>query len=80
MSDIHKAFHRLATDVQHALDIIESAPSRGRLAKVKDVLYEALDTSESVPQITHAENCWSWGAAHYECACAEIAKLRGWKK
>lgn len=34
----------------------------------------------SPPQITHAEGCWSWGAAHYECACTEIAKLRGWKK
>jgi flagellar biosynthesis/type III secretory pathway protein FliH len=34
------------------------------------------------PKITviHAKDCWSWGAAHYECACAEIAKLRGWKK
>jgi len=32
------------------------------------------------PQITHAENCWSWGPAHYECACAEIAKLKGWAK
>lgn len=34
----------------------------------------------SPPQITHAEGCWSWGPAHYECACAEIAKLKGWKK
>jgi hypothetical protein len=32
------------------------------------------------PQITHAEGCWSWGPAHYECACTEIAKLKGWKK
>jgi hypothetical protein len=31
-------------------------------------------------QFTHAENCWSWGPAHYECACTEIAKLNGWKK
>jgi hypothetical protein len=31
------------------------------------------------PQITHAENCWSWGPAHYACACAEVAKLRGWQ-
>jgi hypothetical protein len=30
------------------------------------------------PQITHAEGCWSWGQAHYDCACAEIAKLKGW--
>jgi len=30
------------------------------------------------PQITHAHGCWSWGPAHYACACAEIAKLRGW--
>jgi hypothetical protein len=30
------------------------------------------------PQISHAEGCWSWGQAHYACACAEIAKLKGW--
>jgi hypothetical protein len=30
------------------------------------------------PQITHAEGCWSWGPQHYECACAEVAKLKGW--
>jgi len=30
--------------------------------------------------ITHAENCWSWGPAHYSCACAEIARLREWRK
>jgi len=29
-------------------------------------------------QHTHADGCWSWGPAHYACACAEIAKLRGW--
>ena len=32
------------------------------------------------PQVIHAKDCWSWGPQHYECACAEIAKLRGWKK
>jgi len=31
-------------------------------------------------QLTHAEGCWSWGPTHYQCACAEIAKLNGWKK
>jgi len=30
--------------------------------------------------ITHGEGCWSWGPVHYACACAEIAKLRGWNK
>jgi hypothetical protein len=25
---------------------------------------------------THAEVCWSWGPAHYECAVAEIERLR----
>ena len=32
------------------------------------------------PQVIHAKDCWSWGPQHYECACTEIAKLRGWKK
>ena len=31
-------------------------------------------------KITHGERCWSWGPTHYQCACAEIAKLNGWKK
>jgi len=25
---------------------------------------------------THAEVCWSWGRAHYECAVREIERLR----
>jgi len=37
----------------------------------------ALDNSPKL--LTHADGCWSWGPAHYECACAEIAKLRGWQ-
>jgi len=32
------------------------------------------------PRITHADGCWSCGAAHYACACAEIAKLKGLAK
>ncbi len=32
------------------------------------------------PQVIHAKDCWSWGAAHYECACKELAKLKGWAK
>lgn len=31
-------------------------------------------------QNTHAENCWSWGPAHYMCACRELAKAKGWEK
>jgi hypothetical protein len=42
-------------------------------------LVAALEQAEP-PQITHAEGCWSWGPAHYECACAEIAKMKGWAK
>lgn len=25
---------------------------------------------------THSPDCWSWGPQHYECALAEIARLR----
>lgn len=27
-------------------------------------------------QITHSQDCWSWGRAHYECAVQEIKTLQ----
>jgi transcriptional regulator with XRE-family HTH domain len=36
---------------------------------------------DNLPKLTaHAYGCWSWGPAHYKCACKEIANLRGWGK
>lgn len=50
--------------------------------RLRAVLEEAkLSTADNSPNfpITHAEGCWSWGPKHYLCACAEIAKLKGYK-
>ena len=46
----------------------------------RDDLRDKLEQQAEPPQVIHAKNCWSWGPQHYECACAEIAKLSGWKK
>lgn len=58
---------------------------RGRDAYVRtlcdesiDAIYDAVDKEKT--QHIHGEGCWSWGPAHYECACAEVAKANGWKK
>lgn len=30
--------------------------------------------TNSVPQITHNDHCWSYGSKHYECAIRHIAR------
>jgi transcriptional regulator with XRE-family HTH domain len=45
------------------------------------LLSEDSQTHESNAQpTTHSAGCWSLGPEHYECACAEIARLKGWVK
>jgi transcriptional regulator with XRE-family HTH domain len=70
----------------------QSYPRQSRRQKIMEVLGSQSELANNPPrtdfikqqavppQITHAEGCWSWGPAHYECACAEIAKANGWKK
>ena len=74
---------------QEALEALEELTEHApfaRYVKITNNLRTALafdnysDALEKHRQITHAEGCWSWGPAHYACACAEIAKLNGWKK
>ena len=54
-----------------------------RFAEVVGVSFVSLleqSAGQQRTQITHAEGCWSWGPAHYECACKELAKAKGWEK
>jgi DNA-directed RNA polymerase alpha subunit len=30
--------------------------------------------------LIHSAECWSWGPLHYECACRQIALLKGYVK
>jgi len=74
---------------QEALEALEELTEHApfaRYVKIADNLRTALafdtysDALATHRKVTHAENCWSWGPAHYECACAEVAKANGWKK
>ena len=72
MKDCRPHIERLKILLNREVDgSIENLVSEDNLPK--------LDTTAPA-QITHGERCWSWGPAHYECACTEISRRMGWKK
>jgi hypothetical protein len=67
-----------ALDDVHACDEPELPDATlARVASSIDKLRRVLGV-ENATRVVHAEGCWSWGPAHYACACAEVAKLKGW--
>ena len=71
MSDLLKA----AEQALEVLKVINKPDFGYECSRELEALRFALNK-----QSTHGEGCWSWGPAHYECACKEVAKIRGWAK
>jgi hypothetical protein len=82
MSELHQAAKEMLLCVDRMLRDGEWYAAQEKADALRTAL--AFDTySDALAnhrKVTHAENCWSWGPAHYECACAEVAKANGWKK
>ena len=74
MSDLLKA------SIQ-ALDALENhtAIKHPQQISYRDDAIAALRAAIDRPS-THGEGCWAWGPKHYECACKELAKAKGWAK
>jgi hypothetical protein len=71
MSDLLKAAQEMLQCVDRMLRDGEWYAAQEKADTLRDALNK---------QSTHGEGCWSWGPAHYECACRELAKAKGWAK
>ena len=74
MSDLLKAAEQALEELETIADEVFS-PYDNSLGSAILALRDALNK-----QSTHGEGCWAWGPKHYECACKEFAKARGWAK
>lgn len=66
-----------------AIDRLRAALAEPPIDRLRAALAETKlspKNNSAKSSIAHADGCWSWGPAHYACACAEIAKLKGWAK
>ena len=78
IADILSRF-RVCVDAHRPADMIGGWFLPGDLSAILAHIdaQAARDADRITRERTHAETCWTWGHAHYDCALARITALEG---